>query len=177
MLKVTFLIPLHYGVLLWLADHEAQAEEYISEAVDKASSPKPLHPKITEAAELAKLAAKGFTLCHLSSAPLEMKRAGAVTDPFCAIQTACDVTQKRTQPLDSSGLSKSIPSHRDSFNTKKRQMNTLRQQILIKRDKCIPRGPGNLWKFLFKIEVTVFSGKNNYMRRLFSYSHSTFSLC
>lgn len=32
MLAVTFLTVLQHGVLLWLSDHKAQAEEYISEA-------------------------------------------------------------------------------------------------------------------------------------------------
>lgn len=97
-------------------DHDTQAEEYISEAADEASSSKPLHLQITEAEKLAKFAAKGVAFRYLSSPPLEMNRGCTVTDPFCAIQTVCDVlTQKRTQPLDSSGLSKSIPSHRDSW--------------------------------------------------------------
>lgn len=147
MLTIMFLPVLQCGVLLWLTDHDTQAEEYISEAADEASSSKPLHLQIREAEKLAKLAAKGVTLCYLSSPPLEMNRGCTVTDPFCAIQTVCDVlTQKRTQPLDSSGQSKSIPSHRDSFNTKRRQMNTLQQQIPIKRDKLISWGPGNLWE-------------------------------
>lgn len=44
-------------------------------------------------------------------------------------------TQKRTQPLVSSGLSKSNPSHRDSFKKKYTQINsqiyTSQQKILL----------------------------------------------
>lgn len=103
-----------------------------------------------EAAKSEKSAAKGSTLCYLSSPALEIKQAGTVSEPFCAIQAACDVlTQKRTQPLDSSGLSKSIPSHSDSFNTKKRRINTWQQRILIRKDTDFLWAE-NLWEVSVK---------------------------
>lgn len=53
---------------------------------------------------------------------------------------AFDFTQKRTQPLVSSGLSKSIPSHRDSF--KKKEMS------LIFTNECLAAANPNQGKVI-----------------------------
>ena len=64
-------------------------------------------------------------------------------------------TQKRTQPPDSSGLSMSLPSHRDSFKRKKMSMTFTNEHLISRKSYSmkltVSQGPRSLMILFFKI--------------------------